>query len=60
MDEIDITSARCMTHPQTIENDAIKATIDGMGYTVLAAGNTEYDEIMRQVASGDLTIADAD
>ena len=61
MDEMNITSAKYMAHPKTGENDAIKATIDGMGYTVpLAVGNAHYDEIMRQVKAGTLTIADAD
>jgi len=61
MDEMNITSAKYMAHPKTGENDAIKATIDGMGYTVpLAPGNRHYDEIMKQVAAGELTIADAD
>ncbi len=61
MDEMNITSAKYMAHPKTGENDAIKATIDGMGYTVpLAVGNAHYAEIMRQVAAGELTIADAD
>jgi hypothetical protein len=61
MDEMNITSAKYMAHPKTGENDAIKATIDGMGYTVpLAVGNSHYDEIMRRVAAGTLTIADAD
>ena len=61
MNEMNITSAKYVAHPETGENDAIKATIDGVGYTVpLAIGNAHYDEIMRQVAAGDLTIADAD
>ena len=39
----------------------IIATIDGMKMFVpIEAGNRHYDEIMRQVAAGDLTIADAD
>jgi len=39
----------------------IIATIDGMKMFVpIEAGNRHYDEIMRQVAAGTLTIADAD
>ena len=39
----------------------IETTIDGVKMTVpTTAGNRHYDEIMRQVAAGDLTIADAD
>ena len=40
---------------------SIKATIDGQEVTVpLDPANTEYAEILRQVAAGDLTIQDAD
>ena len=39
----------------------IKATIDGKDVWVpIETGNRHYDEIQRQVAAGDLTIADAD
>ena len=57
---MDITSAQ---YVQNIHgtNTCIKATIDGEELIVpLATGNRHYDEIMRQVAAGDLTIADAD
>ena len=41
--------------------DGIIATINGVFMSVpIAEGNTEYDEIMRQVEAGELTIADAD
>tara|TARA_B100000902_G_scaffold15033_1_gene18151 strand:- start:154 stop:363 length:210 start_codon:yes stop_codon:yes gene_type:complete len=43
------------------ENVGIKATIDGDTWFVpLVTGNTHYDEIMRQVKAGELTIADAE
>ena len=43
------------------ENVGIKATIDGdIWFVPLSVGNTHYDEIMRQVESGELTIADAE
>ena len=43
------------------ENTAIKATIDGIDWSVpICVGNSHYDEIMRQVAAGTLTIEDAD
>jgi len=59
MDEINITSAQYVAFES--ENTNIKATIDGEEMHVpLAPGNRHYDEIMRQVAAGDLTIADAD
>ena len=43
------------------ENTGVKATIDGVVCWVpMTVGNHHYDEIMRQVAAGDLTVADAD
>ncbi len=42
-------------------NSGIQATIDGITMSVpLDPANRHYDEIMRQVAAGTLTIADAD
>ena len=39
----------------------IKATIDGNTmYVPIAEGNRHYDEIMKQVKAGTLTIKDAD
>tara|TARA_R100000479_G_C6194806_1_gene132518 strand:- start:22 stop:204 length:183 start_codon:yes stop_codon:yes gene_type:complete len=60
MDEMNITSAQYVA-----DNDGntcgIKAVIDGQEHHVpRAVGNRHYDEIMRQVAAGTLTIADAD
>ena len=41
--------------------NAYSVTIDGeTSYVPKVAGNRHYDEIMRQVAAGDLTIADAE
>ena len=43
------------------ENVAIKITIDGTEMFVpIASGNRHYDEIMKQVAAGELTIQEAD
>ena len=57
MNEMNITSAQY----QFSDNQEIIATIDGEQVTVpVQSGNRHYDEIMRQVAAGDLTIADAD
>ena len=40
---------------------SITCTIDGVTNSVpIAVGNLEYDEIMKQVSTGTLTIADAD
>ena len=42
-------------------NSAIIAVIDGETLGVpIAEGNRHYDEIMRQVEAGELTIADAE
>ena len=56
MNEFTILSA------QYLENNcSIIATIDGVEMVVpLDPANRHYAEIMRQVAAGDLTIADAD
>ena len=58
---MNITSAKYVVNPMTNQNDTIKIVIDGVTMDVpLVIGNRHYDEIMRQVAAGDLTIADAD
>ena len=60
MDEMNITNAQYYNDADGNQS-GIKATIDGVPtYVPLIAGNTDYDEIMRQVAAGDLTIQDAD
>ena len=57
MSEMNITSAQY----QRDDNKEIIVTIDGEELIVpVATGNRHYDEIMRQVAAGDLTILDAD
>jgi hypothetical protein len=61
MNEINITSAKYVVNPMTNQNDTIKIVVDGVTMDVPpVVGNTEYDEIMRQVEAGTLTIADAD
>ena len=61
MSEMNITSAQYVLSPRTGQNSSIKAVIDGVEWSVpLAVGNTHYDEIMRQVEAGTLTIQDAD
>ena len=43
------------------KNVSIEATIDDIDMTVpISVGNRHYDEIMRQVAAGELTIEEAD
>ena len=49
------------TSDSGVTSVSIIATIDGVKCVVPeSAGNRHYDEIQRQVAAGDLTIADAD
>ena len=60
MNEMDITSAQYFNNLEGIKT-GINVTIGDVVLSVpLAPGNRHYDEIMRQVAAGDLTIADAD
>ena len=59
MNEMNITSAQYVAYDGV--NDHIDIVIDGDTYSVpIAPGNRHYDEIMRQVAAGTLTIEDAD
>ena len=62
MNEMNITNAQYIVPIDETENTMIRATIDGVElYVPLnSPGNRHYDEIMRQVEAGDLTIADAD
>tara|TARA_R110000787_G_C13108454_1_gene413357 strand:- start:25 stop:213 length:189 start_codon:yes stop_codon:yes gene_type:complete len=62
MNEINITSAQYATDPLTGDTGKlIKATIDGTEMWVgIDPANRHYAEILRQVAAGTLTIADAD
>jgi len=61
--KMDITSAQYVAsevNGQTT-NICIEAVIGGETWQVpLASGNTMYDEIMKQVEAGELTIKDAD
>ena len=59
MNEMNITSAQYIALDG--ENVCINATIDGQDLSIpLSAGNRHYDEIMRQVEAGTLTIQEAD
>ena len=67
LDTIDTTSSMNITSAQYVkcsERDIsvnIKVVIDEETLLVpLTEGNRHYDEIMRQVAAGELTIADAE
>ena len=57
---MDITLAQYIQDEDNV-NTTIKATIDGtVLFVPLDPNNRHYAEILRQVAAGDLTIADAD
>jgi len=61
MNEMNITDATYFENPITSENISINATIDGVEMSVpLCEGNRHYDEIMRQVEAGTLTIQEAE
>jgi hypothetical protein len=60
MDDLNITAAQYLVNVDG-DNDTIRVTVDGTEMNVpVYPGNRHYDEIMRQVAAGTLTIADAD
>ena len=61
MDNMNITSAKYVVGPDG-SNMSITIVVDGETLSVPnnAPGNRHYDEIMKQVAAGTLTIADAD
>ena len=55
-----ITNAQYKTDSLDVVN-SVQATIDGQVISVpLEPANRNYAEILKQVAAGDLTIADAD
>ena len=61
MNEINITSAQYLQPGMTGENSGIKVVIDDqILFEPLDPDNRHYAEILRQVAAGTLTIADAD
>jgi len=58
---MDIKNAEYKKPEGETEPSSIFAEIDGLKCSVpLVKGNTEYDEIMKQVKEGTLTIKDAD
>ena len=61
MDKLIITSAKYYQNPMTNQNEIVKIVINDVTMDVpIVVGNTHYDEIMRQVDAGELTIADAE
>ena len=58
---MEITNAQYFTDEMSNENLSINCVINGEQHSVpIQVGNRHYDEIMRQVEAGTLTIADAD
>ena len=59
---MNITSAQYVTDEITNQTSCIKAVVDGEIIYVPknGVGNRHYDEIMRQVDAGTLTIQEAD
>ena len=58
---MEITNAKYYRDTILNEIDAIICTIDGLYHSVpIQVGNRHYDEIMRQVDAGELTISPAD
>jgi len=57
------TQVQYTIDPKSGENNAIKVIINNneqFSFIPLSSGNRHYDEIMRQVEAGELTIADAE
>ena len=56
-----IINAKYIKDSVTNENYAVSATIDGQGYNIpMDTNNRHYAEILKQVADGTITIAEAD
>lgn len=56
-----IENAKYIRNPDRETNGTVSAVIDGVSMSVpMVVGNRHYDEILKQVADGTLTIADAD
>ena len=61
MSDMTITNAQYVFDEELNENMAVHCTIDGEEWSIpTVVGNRFYDEILRQVAAGTLTIQDAD
>ena len=58
---MEISEAQYVRNIDDSDNESIKATIDGKVWFVpLDPANTDYQEIMKQVQEGTLTIQDAE
>ena len=61
IDAIKFTSVKKVNDNETGELGCYRVVIDGITSSVpICVGNREYDEIIRQVKAGELTIEDAD
>ena len=61
MENMKIENAKYKKDKFTGENTSIQCVIDGVNCGVpFVVGNTHYDEILKQVAAGTLTIEAAD
>jgi hypothetical protein len=58
---MNIQNPKYLKNDKTNENIGVEATIDGTKCSVpLDTANRHYAEILKQVADGDITIAEAD
>ena len=58
---MEITNAKYFLDEMSNKNTSINCVINGEQHSVpIKVGNRHYDEIMRQVDAGIITIADAD
>ena len=58
---MEIENAKYILNPDGKTNGTVSAVIDGVSMSVpMVIGNRHYDEILKQVEEGKLTIADAD
>ena len=61
IEKMNISQAKYIKNDITNKNSSIKATINGQeSFVPLEEGNRHYDEIMRKVNAGTLTIEEAD
>ena len=58
---MEIKNAKYILNPDGKTNGTVSVVIDGVSMSVpMAIGNRHYDEILKQVKEGTLTIKDAD
>ena len=58
---MEIKNAKYILNPDKKTNGTVSAVIDGVSMSVpMVVGNRHYAEILKQVADGTITIAEAD